>query len=30
MAILFTSESVTEGHPNKIADLISDAMEFVV
>ncbi|MDD2353518.1 MAG: S-adenosylmethionine synthetase N-terminal domain-containing protein, partial [Atribacterota bacterium] len=23
---LFTSESVTEGHPDKIADLISDAI----
>ncbi|MDR3734442.1 MAG: S-adenosylmethionine synthetase N-terminal domain-containing protein, partial [Acidobacteriaceae bacterium] len=23
--ILFTSESVTEGHPDKIADQISDA-----
>ena len=25
---LFTSESVTEGHPDKIADLISDAILF--
>ena len=24
--ILFTSESVTEGHPDKIADQISDAV----
>ena len=24
---LFTSESVTEGHPDKIADQISDAIE---
>ncbi|MGA3212305.1 MAG: S-adenosylmethionine synthetase N-terminal domain-containing protein, partial [Terriglobales bacterium] len=24
--ILFTSESVTEGHPDKIADQISDAI----
>ena len=23
---LFTSESVTEGHPDKISDLISDAI----
>ena len=26
MAILFTSESVSEGHPDKIADQISDAV----
>ena len=26
MGKLFTSESVTEGHPDKIADLISDAI----
>mgnify|MGYP004557571981 CR=1 FL=1 len=26
MAKLFTSESVTEGHPDKIADQISDAI----
>ena len=24
--LLFTSESVTEGHPDKISDLISDAI----
>ena len=24
--VLFTSESVTEGHPDKIADQISDAI----
>ena len=30
MAILFTSESVTEDHFDKIADLISDTMAFVV
>lgn len=27
---LFTSESVSEGHPNKIADQISDAILDVV
>jgi S-adenosylmethionine synthetase len=26
MAYLFTSESVSEGHPDKIADQISDAL----
>ena len=26
MAYLFTSESVSEGHPDKIADQISDAI----
>ena len=26
MVKLFTSESVTEGHPDKICDQISDAM----
>lgn len=26
MAYLFTSESVTEGHPDKICDIISDAV----
>ncbi|MGH4007984.1 MAG: S-adenosylmethionine synthetase N-terminal domain-containing protein, partial [Pseudonocardiaceae bacterium] len=26
MEYLFTSESVTEGHPDKIADQISDAV----
>ena len=26
MARLFTSESVTEGHPDKIADQISDSI----
>ncbi|MYG81324.1 MAG: hypothetical protein F4187_05940, partial [Gemmatimonadetes bacterium] len=26
MSRLFTSESVTEGHPDKIADQISDAV----
>ncbi len=30
MGKLFTSESVTEGHPDKIADLISDTIAFVV
>ncbi|NIA01093.1 hypothetical protein F2P46_36260, partial [Massilia sp. CCM 8734] len=25
MAYLFTSESVSEGHPDKVADQISDA-----
>jgi S-adenosylmethionine synthetase len=27
MAYLFTSESVSEGHPDKIADQISDAID---
>ena len=26
MAYLFTSESVSEGHPDKVADQISDAL----
>ncbi|MBB5441385.1 S-adenosylmethionine synthetase, partial [Pedobacter sp. AK017] len=26
MSYLFTSESVSEGHPDKIADQISDAL----
>ncbi|HEX8299457.1 MAG TPA: S-adenosylmethionine synthetase N-terminal domain-containing protein, partial [Rubricoccaceae bacterium] len=26
MALLFTSESVSEGHPDKVADQISDAL----
>ncbi|MFD4790817.1 S-adenosylmethionine synthetase N-terminal domain-containing protein, partial [Streptomyces sp. NPDC058459] len=26
MGLLFTSESVTEGHPDKIADQISDTI----
>ena len=26
MGYLFTSESVSEGHPDKVADLISDAV----
>ena len=26
MAYLFTSESVSEGHPDKVADQISDAV----
>ena len=26
MAFLFTSESVSEGHPDKVADQISDAI----
>ena len=26
MAYLFTSESVSEGHPDKVADQISDAI----
>ena len=26
MSYLFTSESVSEGHPDKVADLISDAV----
>ncbi|HCK23432.1 MAG TPA: methionine adenosyltransferase, partial [Bacteroides graminisolvens] len=31
MAYLFTSESVSEGHPDKVADQISDALldEFI-
>lgn len=28
MGKLFTSESVTEGHPDKIADQVSDAISF--
>ena len=24
--LLFTSESVTEGHPDKVCDMISDAL----
>ena len=28
--ILFTSESVTEGHPDKMCDAISDAISFVI
>jgi S-adenosylmethionine synthetase len=26
MSYLFTSESVSEGHPNKVADAISDSV----
>jgi S-adenosylmethionine synthetase len=30
MAYLFTSESVSEGHPDKIADQISDALMIIL
>ena len=29
MKRLFTSESVTEGHPDKLCDLISDNIDFL-